>query len=258
MNTNITMELTHDIWNIIVKESKKDIHSLIDELTDTQEITALIYKLINLKQKITLEYKSKFENGDIVIAKCVSRDTPKRFVITDLAPNSHHPIITLRQVHPNPRKNTYGEYGYYHTDGEWFREDINEFKLHTSKKDREKILYEYINELQPQSSIRYFSKLDGRNKYGWGEISITSGEIVKIHKHTVILTTNLLHRATISKKNILINDGYVEWYKNKCKELDMNDMIWIPPLNPPKQLPFKKFTDALLAYRARRADGYYN
>tara|TARA_R110000803_G_scaffold7316_2_gene23524 strand:- start:31 stop:696 length:666 start_codon:yes stop_codon:yes gene_type:complete len=220
------MELPHDIWDIIVKESKKDIHSLIDELTDTQEITALIYKLTERKQKITLEYKSKFENGDIVIATSVTRDTPKRFVITDLAPNSTHPIITLRQVHPNPRKNTYGEYGYYITDMEWFRMDINKFKLHTSKKDREKILYEYINELHPQYIIRYFSKPDGRNKYGLGEITIMSGEIVKIHKHTVVLSTNLLHRVVISKKNILINDGYVEWYKNKCKELDVNDMIY--------------------------------
>ena len=249
------MELPHDIWNIIVKESKKDIHSLIDELTDTREITALIYKLTNLKQKITLEYKSKFQNGDIVISKCVTPATSKRFVITDLAPNSHHPIITLRQVHPNPRKNTYGEYGYYITDGEWFRMEINEFKLHTSKKDREKILYDYIDELQPQSSIRYFSKVDGRNKYGWGEIILHSGEIVKIHKHTVVLSTNLLHRVVISKKNILINDGWVEWYKNKSKELNIDDIIWVPPRCPPKQIPFKKFTDALLAYRARRTDG---
>ena len=235
------MELPNDIWDIIVKQSKKTNDDIVADM-DLKELFWLEHSILQKKMEICDAIKSKIDKYDVIeITKLNYEDkniTEEYIVADDIL--SEHRYIKCFKLITGDKKTIFGNYQFAYK--KIYKIDLYDYKLNIKIKSkiqdrcRENInianklrvgdmfcysLYTGAEWCKMRNSIYEMETFEDGIIYGVVN-KITAYKIVMVNYYKISNTDNIVRSVKYIDKNMILNkinyeDNEVEYIKMKKK-----------------------------------------
>ena len=237
------MELPNDIWEEIVKQSKKTNDDIVADM-NLKELFWLEHSIIQKKMEICNTIKSKIDKYDVIeITKlnCDDKNITEEYIVADDILSDHRYIKCFRLI-AGDKKTIFGNYQFAYK--KIYKIDLYDYKLNIKIKskwehrNRENInianklkvgdvfcysLYTGAEWCKMRNRIYEMETFQDGLKYGVVN-NITPNKIVMVNYYKISNTDNIVRSVKYIDKNMILNkveyeDNEVEFIR--CKKLFM-------------------------------------
>jgi len=218
------MELLNDIWNEIVKQSKKTNHEIIADM-DLRELFWLEHSIEQKKMRICDAIKYKIDKYDVIEITKLNYDDKnitEEYIVADVILNEHRYIKCFKLI-AGDKKTIFGNYQFAHK--KIYKIDLYDYKLNIKikskweQRNRENIkianslkigdvfcysLYTGYEWCRMRNSIFEMETFEDGLKYGVVN-DITPNKIVMVNYHKISNTDNIVRSVKYINKNMILN-----------------------------------------------------